>query len=482
MLFEMVILPGLAREQYKKFQAQVAPGVIRAPAGCLYSFSFFGEKSMKSPVIFLQLCFLLCLAACSHRAELPVSAGTGEDPVLPEPANNLISTINVAKAVGWPEGQRPTAAQGTEVRTFASGLDHPRWLYALPNGDILVAESNAPAKAGKEGTIRAWMMKRMKKKAGAAVPSADRITLLRDADGDGVADVRTVFLDDLHSPFGMALVGDDFYVANTDGIVRFPYRQGTTRIEAEPEPVLDLPAGTINRHWTRNILATADGKKLYITVGSNSDHGENGLAREEGRAAIWLLDLETGKHRIFASGLRNPNGLAIEPLTNTLWTTVNERDELGSDLVPDFLTSVRDGAFYGWPYSYFGDHVDTRVSPQRPDLVQRAVVPDYALGPHTASLGLASSEKANLPDQFRQGMFIGQHGSWNREPPSGYKVIFVPFEKGRPTGQPLDVLTGFLSEDGKALGRPVGVAVDGRGALLVADDVGNIIWRVRRKD
>ncbi len=437
---------------------------------------------MKTSVILLQICFLLGVAGCSHRAELPVSAGTGEDPVLPEPAKHLIPTINVAKAVGWPEGQKPTAAPGADVRAFASGLDHPRWLYVLPNGDILVAESNAPAKAGKEGTIRAWMMKRMMKKAGAAVPSADRITLLRDADGDGVVDVRTVFLDELHSPFGMALVGDDFYVANTDGIVRFPYRQGTTRIEAEPEPVIDLPAGTINQHWTRNIFAAADGKKLYITVGSNSDHGENGLAMEKGRAAIWLLDLETGKHRIFASGLRNPNGLAVEPVTNTLWTTVNERDELGSDLVPDFLTSVRDGAFYGWPYSYFGDHVDTRVSPQRPDLVERAVVPDYALGPHTASLGLASSEKANLPDPFSQGMFIGQHGSWNREPRSGYKVIFVPFENGKPAGRPIDVLTGFLSEDGKALGRPVGVAVDARGALLVADDVGNIVWRVTRED
>lgn len=433
---------------------------------------------MKTPVVLFHLFLLLVIAGCSHRADLPVSAGTGENPVLPQPENRLIPTINVAKAVGWPEGQKPTAAAGTDVRAFASGLDHPRWLYVLPNGDILVAESNAPAKAGKTGTIKAWMMKKMKKKAGAAVPSADRITLLRDTDGDGVVDMRTVFLDGLHSPFGMALVEDHLYVANTNGVVRFPYSQGTTRIDAEPTAVIELPAGPINRHWTRNILATDGGRKLYITVGSNSDHGENGMAEEEGRAAIWLLDLKTGKHRIFASGLRNPNGLVIEPVTGTLWTTVNERDELGSDLVPDFLTSVRDGAFYGWPYSYFGDHVDTRVSPQRPDLVDRALVPDYALGPHTASLGLATSENANLPAPFSQGMFIGQHGSWNRQPHSGYKVIFVPFEKGRPAGQPIDVLNGFLSGDGKALGRPVGVAVDSRGALLVADDVGNIVWRV----
>ncbi|MBM9603851.1 PQQ-dependent sugar dehydrogenase [Desulfopila inferna] len=425
----------------------------------------------------LWLGLMLTLAGCNHTAQLPVSAGTGPDPVLPSPPDNIIPTVNIAPAKGWPEGGQPVSAPGTTVRPFADSLDHPRWIYVLPNGDVLVAEANAPEEAGKEG-IKGWLMKMMKKIAGAGVPSADRITLLRDKDGDGVVDVRTIFLQKLHSPFGMALIGDTFFVANTDALLSFPYTPDTTQIKAPGTKILDLPAGTINRHWTRNILAAGDDRTLYVTVGSNSDHGENGMERERGRAAIWVVDTETGDHRLFATGLRNPNGMAIEPLSGVLWTSVNERDQLGSDLVPDYMTSVRDGGFYGWPYSYFGQHIDTRVQPQRPDLVNRAIIPDYALGPHTSSLGLVHSEGVRLPEPFTEGMFVGQHGSWNRKPHSGYKVIFVPFHEGRPDGLPIDLLTGFLSGDGDALGRPVGVAIDKQGALLVADDVGNIIWRV----
>jgi glucose/arabinose dehydrogenase len=315
------------------------------------------------------------------------------------------------------------------------------------------------------------------KRAGAGIPTPNRITLLRDTDGDGKADARSVFLQDLHSPFGMALIGNDFFVANADAVVRFPYTNDESKITAPPVKVADLPSG-INHHWTKNILASADGSKLYVTVGSNSNVSENGMEMEEGRAAIWELDPKTGDHRIFASGLRNPNGMAWEPESGALWTVVNERDEIGSDLVPDYLTSVKDGAFYGWPYSYYGQNVDVRVKPQNPELVAKAIAPDYALGPHTASLGLSSAKGNTLPAQFSNGMFIGQHGSWNRDPRSGYKVIFVPFSGGKPAGEPVDVLTGFLTKDGKAQGRPVGVMVDKRGALLVADDVGNVIWRV----
>jgi glucose/arabinose dehydrogenase len=315
-------------------------------------------------------------------------------------------------------------------------------------------------------------------RAGAAVPSPNRIILLRDADGDGMAETRTTFLQGLYSPFGMALVGNDFYVANADAIVRFPYTMGETSITAQATKVVELPGAPLNHHWTKNIIASQDGTKLYATVGSNSNIAENGLEVEEGRAAIWEIDRATGRHRIFASGLRNPNGLAWEPETGALWTAVNERDELGDNLVPDYITSVRDGGFYGWPYSYFGQHVDERVKPPRPDLVAQAIAPDYAVGAHTASLGLAFYEGDALPARYRGGAFIGQHGSWNRTRLAGYKVIFVPFENGRPTGAlPEDVLTGFL-EDGEARGRPVGVAVDSKGALLVADDVGNAIWRV----
>jgi glucose/arabinose dehydrogenase len=368
--------------------------------------------------------------------------------------------------------------KGLTVEAYATGLDHPRWIYVLPNGDVLVAETNAPPRPEDQKGVRGWFMKRVMTRAGAAVPSANRITLLRDADRDGKAETRSVFLEGLNSPFGMALIGEHFYVGNTDAVMRFPYRSGQTRIDSPGEKVADLPGGTLNHHWTKNILPGADGSKLYATVGSNSNVAENGMHNEERRAAILEIDLATGRSRVFASGLRNPNGLAWHPQTRVLWTVVNERDEIGSDLVPDYLTSVRDGGFYGWPYSYYGQHVDERVQPQRPDLVAKAIVPDYALGAHTASLGLVFYEADLFPPRYRAGAFIGQHGSWNRNPLSGYKVIFVPFSEGRPAGSPEDILTGFVNEDGEAHGRPVGVAVDSTGALLVADDVGNVIWRV----
>ncbi len=421
---------------------------------------------------------VLALAACGDVATLPIAAGTGPRPTLPPPRQALIPTLHIAPAKGWPAGAVPQAASGTRVSAFASGLEHPRWLHVLPNGDVLVAETNAPSRPEDAQGIKGWLTGWVMKRAGAGAPSANRITLLRDTDGDGVADLRSVLLEGLNSPFGMALVGDDLYVASTDAVLRFPYAAGDLRIKAPGVRVVELPAGPINHHWTKNLIASPDGTKLYVTVGSNSNVAERGIEAEADRAAIWEVDIQTGAHRVFASGLRNPNGLAWEPSSGALWTVVNERDEIGSDLVPDYLTSVGDGAFFGWPYSYFGQHTDERVKPPAPERVARAIAPDYALGPHTASLGLASSVGTTLPAAFGNGMFIGQHGSWNRRPHSGYKVIFVPFEGGKPSGMPLDVLTGFLSDDGDAFGRPVGVALDAKGALLVADDVGNVVWRV----
>jgi glucose/arabinose dehydrogenase len=430
----------------------------------------------------LLACLVIGLGGCADNARLDAAAGMGPKPALPSPKEERIPVVAVAKAVGWPEGRMPTAAPGLRVTAYAQGLDHPRWLLTLPNGDVLVAESAAPARPEEEKGLRAKVMGYFMRKAGAAVPSADRITLLRDADGDGVAEQRTAFLEGLHSPFGMTLVGNELYVANTDAIVRFPYREGVTRIDAPGQRLVELPAGPRNRHWTRNVIASPDGRWLYATVGSNSNIAEYGMDEETGRAAIWQVDRKTGAARVYASGLRNPNGLAWVPETGALWTTVNERDELGGDLVPDYMTSVRDGAFYGWPYSYFGQNVDTRAQPQRPDLVAAATVPDYALGAHTAALGLAYSTRTTLTRELQSGMFVGLHGSWNRKPPSGYQVIFVPFEDGSPSGAPVTVLSGFLAEHGKvAYGRPVGVALDRHGALLVADDVGNVVWRVTRE-
>jgi len=423
---------------------------------------------------------MLGLASCGEVATLPVAAGSGAAPTLPAPLQGqLIPTVHIARAEGWPAGTKPQPAPGLQVAAFASGLDHPRWLHVLPNGDVLVAETNAPPRTEDARGLKGWVMGLMMQRAGAGVPTANRITLLRDTDGDGIADLRSVLLEGLNSPFGMALVGDALFVANTDAVLRFPYVAGDTRITPPPVRIAELPAGPINHHWTKNLIASADGQRLYVTVGSNSNVAERGIEAEQARAAIWELDIKTGVHRLYATGLRNPNGLAWAPGGTTLWTVVNERDELGSDLVPDYLTSVRDGGFYGWPWSYYGSHVDERVQPQQPERVASAIVPDYALGPHTASLGLVWSAGTSLPADYANGMFIGQHGSWNRRPHSGYKVVFVPFDGSRPAaGTPIDVLGGFLGPEGGAYGRPVGVALDHTGALLVADDVGNTIWRV----
>lgn len=426
----------------------------------------------KSAVVLILLLIVavlvLTLAAC-ESARLPVEAGFGPNPALPPPAKTLIPTVHIAPAKGWPAGTTPTAAAGFAVNAFAAGLDHPRWLYVMPNGDVLVAETNRPPKKPEPKGIKAWFMKMFMKKAGSAVPSANRITLLRDTDRDGVAETRSVFLQNLYHPFGMALVGNDFYVANADAVVRFPYRAGATSIAEAPVKVADLPGGPLNHHWTKSLVANRDGSRLYAGVGSNSNVAENGMDKEVDRAAILEIDPGTGTSRVFASGLRNPVGMDWQPETGVLWTVVNERDELGSDLVPDYMTSVKDGAFYGWPYSYFGQHVDDRVKPPRPDVVATALVPDYALGSHTGSLGLAFTA---------DGAYIGQHGSWNRRPRSGYRVIFVPFAGGRPNGDAREILTGFVDDEGNARGRPVGVVIDAKGALLVADDVGNVIWRV----
>ena len=424
----------------------------------------------------------LLLTACGEQATLQVAQGMGPAPTLPAPVKGGLPTTNIAKAVGWAAGAKPVPAPGLQVAAFAQGLSHPRWLYTLPNGDVLVAETNAPPKPDDSKGFKGWMAGRIMGAAGATVPTANRIVLLRDTDGDGVADQKTIFLRGLNSPFGMTLVGDTLYVADTDAVLGFPYKAGATSIAEPGRKVVDLPAGTINHHWTKNVIASPDGAKLYVTVGSNSNVGENGLDKEVGRAAIWEVDPRTGAHRIFASGLRNPNGLAWAG-DGRLWTAVNERDEIGSDLVPDYMTSVKDGGFYGWPYSYYGRHVDARVKAPRPDLVARAIAPDYALGPHTASLGLAMAKPLTapgeaLPTAFREGAFVGQHGSWNRKPRSGYKVIFVPFANARPAGAAVDVLTGFLNGQGQAQGRPVGVTFDRSGALLVADDVGGAVWRV----
>lgn len=425
---------------------------------------------------FVLLASILLLTACSEtKPPVTSSIGYGKNPALPTPQSSLIPTVNIAPAVGWPNEVQPIPAQGLAVNAFASGLDHPRWLHVLPNGDVLVAESNAPAKPEASG-LMAQAQKLIMKQAGAGVPSANRISLLRDVNGDGIAETKTALLTQLNSPLGMQLIGNTLYVANTDAIVSFPYQIGMTEITAAPTKIAALPAGSINHHWTKNIIASRDNSKLYATVGSNSNVAENGMHNEVQRAAILEINLKTGSSRVFASGLRNPNGLAWEPATGLLWTTVNERDELGNDLVPDYMTSVKDGGFYGWPYSYFGQNIDERVQPQNPELVAQALVPDYALGAHTASLGLAFYQSHLLPAQYRGGAFIGQHGSWNRSPRSGYKVIFVPFSKGKPNGLPQDILSGFVNEEGQALGRPVGVAVDQAGSLLVADDVGNVIW------
>lgn len=421
----------------------------------------------------------LAFAGCVQPSSEPDSIAMGAQPELEKPETTLLPTVKIAEAVGWSNGQQPKAAEGLQVAAFATGLDHPRWMHVLPNGDVLVAETNAPERPDEGKGIRGFFQTGAMKKAGAVTPTANRITLLRDKDGDGVAETRSIFLTGLNSPFGMALAGDRLYIANTDGVVGVPYKTGMMKAENVPVLLTDLPAGTRNHHWTKSLIASKDGSKLYATVGSNSNAAENGMEEEEGRAAIWEIDRFSAQKRIFASGLRNPNGLAWEPATGQLWTAVNERDELGHNLVPDYITSVKDGAFYGWPWSYFGQTVDTRVKPARPDMVAKAIKPDFALGAHTASLGLTFATHARLGPNFTSGAFIGQHGSWNRDPFSGYKVVYVPFSNGKPTGAVVDVLSGFIDAEREiAYGRPVGVAIGKDGALLVADDVGNTIWRV----
>lgn len=419
--------------------------------------------------IFTAALFLICLPALAEEY--------GYNPDLAEPNKSPLPTVNIAGAAAWPEGKTPEAAQGFQVRLFADGFQHPRWLYVLPNGDVLVAETNAPPKPKDMQGIKGWFMKQAMKKAGAGPQSADRITLLRDADGNGQPETRAIFLSGLYSPFGMALRDQDFYVANTDAVVRFTYKTNQTQITAPGEKVADLPAGPINHHWTKNIVIDPGGRYLYASIGSNSNAAENGLDAEKGRAAIQQIDLRTGQAHVYAFGLRNPVGMDWNPVTGELWTSVNERDELGDELVPDYMTSVKEGGFYGWPFSYYGQHIDTRVKDQNSNLVAQALVPDYALGAHTASLGLAFYKADLFPPHYKNGAFVGQHGSWNRKNPAGYKVIFVPFANGKPSGPPEDILTGFR-EGGKAYGRPVGVAVDKQGALLVADDVGNVVWRI----
>jgi glucose/arabinose dehydrogenase len=387
--------------------------------------------------------------------------------------------MHIAHIVGWKKDETPTVPQGLKIQALATGLEHPRSLYALPNGDVLVVESKAPEEHSvrrPKDIVMGWV--ESISTSGGNTGTSNRITLLRDTNGDGVPDVRTVFLDHLNSPFGVALVGNDLYVANTDAIVRYPYREGDTKISAPGTTLTPLPGGPIDHHWTKSLVASPDGSLLYVGVGSNSNITENGMEAEKNRAAILEVERATGRWRIFASGLRNPNGLTFEPQTGALWAVVNERDELGPDLVPDYLTSVKDGAFYGWPYSYYGQNVDPRVQPQRPDLVAKAIPPDYALSSHVAPLGLAFYTGTNLPEAYRGGAFVGEHGSWNRPNLNGYKVAFVPFKDGKPDGVAQDVVTGFLNGDNQARGRPVGVAVDKAGALLIADDVGNTVWRV----
>jgi glucose/arabinose dehydrogenase len=435
--------------------------------------------SIKQVGLALVCSSALALAACSDSdSSFDPQSQVGPNPNLPELKQYLFPPMRLATVVGWKSGEKPTVADGLKIEALATGLEHPRSLYVLPNGDILVVESKSP---GTDPVLRPkdlvmrWI-ESMVTSGGDERPS-NRITLLRDANGDGKPEMQSVFLDHLNSPFGVALVGSDLYVANTDAIMRYTYNTGDTKIASPGTQLTPLP-GPIQHHWTKSLVASRDGSLLYVGVGSNSNITEKGMQAEENRAAIWEVDRASGRWRIFASGLRNPNGLSWEPESGALWAVINERDELGPDLVPDYMTSVKDGGFYGWPYSYYGQHIDPRVEPQRPDLVAKAIVPDYALSSHVAPLGLAFYTADSLPQKYRGGAFVGEHGSWDRPRFNGYKVVFVPFSGGRPNGKAEDVVTGFLNSDEKARGRPVGLAVDKSGALLIADDVGNTVWRV----
>jgi glucose/arabinose dehydrogenase len=432
---------------------------------------------MRKVSTLLLLSVALALSACGQNASLSPGTGYGKNPTLPKPKAEFFPTYNVPSNKGWKKGETPTPAPGLSVKAFAKDLKHPRWLYVLPDGDVLVAESNRGPTWSDTMGFGGYVESLMQRIGGLFTKSVGQITLLRDADGDGVAEAKSLFLSNLNAPIGMVLVDGTLYIANTDALMAYPYKEGETKISALGRKVTDLPGGPIDHHWTKNVVASRDGTKLYVTIGSNSNAGENGLDVEQDRARIWEVDPKTGAHRTYASGIRNPNGLDWKG--DTLWTVSNERDEFGGDLVPDYLTSVKDGGFYGWPFSYYGQHVDFRVTPQDPAIVAKAIQPDYATGTHTATLGLVFADKAKLGPAFTDGAFIAQHGSWNRKPTNGYRVAFVHFAGDVPTGMPADVLTGFLTEDGDARGRPVGLAIDNSGALLVADDSGNVIWRVR---
>ena len=437
--------------------------------------SFFRNSKMRPLLSITASLSALAVAGCNATIADP-STQIGASPKLPDIQHYLLPPMKVAKPQPWTSGEVPTAGPGLKVVALATGLSHPRSIYPLPNGDILVVESDGPQEpVHRPKEIVMGLVMGM---ASNSAKAPNRILLLRDTNGDGKADVRSVFIDHLNSPFGVALVGNDLYVAATDAIIRFPYSAGQTHVSDPGTKLTDLPGGPINHHWTKSLVASVDGTKLYAGVGSNSNITENGMQAEVDRAAIWEIDRATGAHRVFASGLRNPNGLSWEPVTGKLWAVVNERDEIGPNLVPDYMTSVEPGAFYGWPYSYYGRHIDPRVMPQRPDLVAKAIAPDYALSSHVAPLGLAFYTGSNLPAAYRGGAFVGEHGSWDRSPLNGYKVVYVPFAGGKPAGPARDILTGFLTSNGKARGRPVGLAVDRAGGLLVADDLGNAVWRV----
>src|ERR1700754_1642734 len=424
----------------------------------------------------IAMACLAVLGGCSEKATLDPPQQSGADPALPKAKNFLVPPMQVPGGVGWKQGRTPKVATGLKIEGIASGLMHPRQLLTLPNGDVLVVESNGPG-AEPVTTPKQLIAGIVKNRSGKGGKGGNRITLLRKTAASGEWE-KHVFIENLHSPFGVQLIGNTLYVANTDSIVTFPYTEGETQITAAPTAFTDLP-GTINHHWTKALLASPDGSKLYVGVGSNSTIPENGLAVESRRANVLEVDVATGASRIYASGLRNPTGLQWDPQTRKLWAIVNERDEIGADLVPDYMTAVQEGAFYGWPYSYFGQHVDNRVMPQRPDMVAKAIKPDYAIGSHVAPLGFLISQTNALPAKYHGGAFISEHGSWDRSPLSGYEVVYVAFKDGKPTGVPESVVSGFYSKDESQLyGAPVGLVQDREGALLIADDVGNTVWRV----
>lgn len=424
------------------------------------------------------------LASCSDNDDFDVSQQIGPDPVLPEPATPLIASVKVAEVVGWADGQSPQVPDDLTISAYATDLANPRTVHTLPNGDVLVVQGRSPSGKPVErpkDVIRGWIMSLARGGGGGEQKDSNLITLLRDSDRDGTVDERHDLLTDLASPFGVAWYDGTLYVASTEAVLAYPYELGANTIDAVPRVLTPLPGGPINHHWTKDLALGLDARFLYASVGSNSNAAERGMEAEKGRAAIWQVDRETGASRVFASGLRNPNGLTFHPQTGELWTVVNERDELGPNLVPDYMTSVQDGGFYGWPWSYYGDHVDLRVKPERPEMVERAIVPDYALSSHVAALGLTFAHDSALPERYRNGAFVGEHGSWNRDAFNGYKVVFIPFQNGKPSGMAQDVVTGFLDGE-QARGRPVGVGIDGTGALLIADDSGNTVWRVAAAD